>query len=126
MKKINLLAVILFFTMTAGADDSANLKQQYASYITHKACAARNNFSTCIENSTNAKEMSSCESNYHKTLVKIKVLIEGYLMKKELIIKWAIQKLYLNIRCLPLLFFQAICLFSLIMVQFKLTLLAMK
>ena len=69
MKKINLLAVILFFTMTAGAGHSKDAnKQLYTSYTISKTCLARKNFSTCIENSTNAKEMLACESNYHKLL----------------------------------------------------------
>ena len=68
MKKINLLAVALFFTVTTKAH--ADHLGLYLEPIIDKVCEIRKNFSTCVENSTNAKEMSSCGSDGYYNILK--------------------------------------------------------
>ena len=56
MKKLNLLAVVLFFAMTARADNNQAI---------HEACETKKNQSICLENAVNANDMIHCR-NAHK------------------------------------------------------------
>ncbi|MGI9549209.1 MAG: hypothetical protein ACR2M7_04460 [Bdellovibrionales bacterium] len=78
MKKINLLAVILFFAMAAkahgysrvysGKYDENPYKHLFVYFdrLLSEACEVRKNFITCVEDSTNAKEIRACGSDYYK------------------------------------------------------------
>ena len=63
MKKLNLLAIALLFTMTAKAHEyKSTTEKQRVTNILKEACKARKNISKCLENSTNFEELATCGS----------------------------------------------------------------
>ena len=59
MKKINVLAIALLFTMTAKSDQTTASNQEIDSVL-KEVCESRKDEDKCWENSTNFKEVVNC------------------------------------------------------------------
>ena len=62
MKKLNLLAIALLFTMTAKADHTKSTMTASEKSILQEVCEERRGVSKCFEDSANFEELLSCES----------------------------------------------------------------